>query len=391
MWGPTVVGGLVLGGDYQGLAIARSLGGSGFPVTILDDERSIARVSRSVQRYERVADLRDERATVDAVLTAGRRLGLQRWVLFPTRDEQVAAFARYRDELTGFFRVPTPEWKVARRVWDKRETYELAKDLSLPIPATWFPRSEDEVRKIPSDRPLVIKPAIKEHFFYNTGVKAWRAENSEELMRRYREAAAVVEEGEVIVQEMIPGDGESQFSYCALFKEGRGIAEMTVRRLRQHPSDFGRASTYVETVECPEIVEQSRRFLEAIDYYGLVEMEYKQDPLDHEFKLLDANARTWGYHSLGPAAGVDFPTLLMRDQLGLPVADVTARPGVRWIRLVTDVPNAVVDLRKRRIRALDYLRTLRGIDVESVFSWRDPAPGLYELGLLPYLLVKRGL
>jgi predicted ATP-grasp superfamily ATP-dependent carboligase len=138
-------------------------------------------------------------------------------------------------------------------------------------------------------------------------------------------------------------------------------------------------------------VEQSRRFLEAIDYYGLVEMEYKRDPLDHEFKLLDANARTWGYHSLGPAAGVDFPTLLMRDQLGQPVEHVTARSGVRWIRLVTDIPNAVVDLRKGRIRALDYLRSLRGIDVESVFSWRDPAPGLYEVGLLPYLLVKRGL
>jgi predicted ATP-grasp superfamily ATP-dependent carboligase len=360
-------------------------------VSILDDERSIARVSRSVQRYERVADLRDERATVDAVLAAGRRAGLHGWVLFPTRDEQVAAFARYRDELTGFFRVPTPEWKVARRVWDKRETYELAKELSLPIPGTWFPRSEDEVREIPTDRPLVIKPAIKEHFFYDTGVKAWRAENRDELMMRYREAAAVVEEGEVIVQEMIPGDGESQFSYCALFKEGRGIAEMTVRRLRQHPSDFGRASTFVETVDCPPIVEQSRSFLEAIDYYGLVEMEYKRDPLDHEFKLLDANARTWGYHSLGPAAGVDFPSLLMRDQLGQPVERVSARSGVRWIRLVTDIPNAVVDLRNGRIRALDYLRSLRGIDVESVFSWRDPAPGLYEVGLLPYLLVKRGL
>jgi D-aspartate ligase len=381
----------VLGGDYQGLAIARSLGRSGFPVTVLDDERSIARVSRSVQRYERVPDLRDERATVDAVLAAGRRMDLQGWVLFPTRDEQVAAFARYRDELADFFRVPTPEWKVACRVWDKRETYELAEELSLPIPGTWFPRSEDEVREIPTRRPLVVKPAIKEHFFYDTGVKAWRAEGADELMKRYREAASVVEEGEVIVQEMIPGGGDSQFSYCALFKDGSGIAEMTVRRLRQHPSDFGRASTYVETVDCPEIVEHSQRFLKAIDYYGLIEMEYKWDSLDREYKLLDANARTWGYHSLGPAAGVDFPSLLMLDQLGRSPGHVWARPGVRWIRLVTDVPNAVVDLRKGRIRALDYLRTLRGIDVESVFSLRDPAPGLYELGLLPYLLVKRGL
>ena len=74
---------------------------------------------------------------------------------------------------------------------------------------------------------------------------------------------------------------------------------MTVRRRRQHPSDFGRASTFVETIELPEIEEPSCRFLAAIGYYGLVELEYKRDPRDGVCKLLDVNARTWGYHSLG--------------------------------------------------------------------------------------------
>jgi predicted ATP-grasp superfamily ATP-dependent carboligase len=385
------VGGLVLGGDYQGLAIARSLGRSGCPVVILDDERSIARASRFVRTYERVPDLRGERATIGAVLDAGRRLGLDGWVLFPTRDEQVAAISRYRDELTGRFRVPTPGWEVVRRAWDKRETYEQALAVSVPIPSTWYPRTEEELVAIPTDRPLVVKPAIKEHFFYDTGVKAWRVDGPEALARRFRDAAALVPDGEVIVQELIPGDGGDQFSYCALFKDGRGLAEMTVCRRRQHPSDFGRASTFVETVVRPEVVEQSRRFLSAIGYYGLVEMEYKRDPADGRFKLLDVNARTWGYHSLGAAAGVDFPSLLMADQMGASVTPSVARAGVRWIRLATDVPNAIVDARAHRIRWSSYLRTLRGVDTEAVFSLRDPAPGLYELALLPYLFVKRGL
>jgi predicted ATP-grasp superfamily ATP-dependent carboligase len=328
---------------------------------------------------------------VDTVLDAGRRLGLDGWVLFPTRDEQVAAFARYRDELVTRFRVPTPGWEAVRRAWDKRQTYEQAQALSVPIPSTWFPETEAELLDIPTDRPLVVKPAIKEHFFYDTGVKAWRVEGREELIRRFREAAALVDDGEVIVQEMVPGDGSNQFSYCALFKDGRGLAEMTVCRRRQHPSDFGRASTYVESVLCPEVAEPSRRFLEAIGYYGLVEMEYKRDPVDGRYKLLDVNARTWGYHSLGPVAGVDFPSLLMRDQLGEALTPVEARPGVRWIRLATDVPNAVVDVRAGRIGLAEYLRSLRGIHTEAVFSWRDPLPGLYELALLPYLFVKRGL
>ena len=66
-------------------------------------------------------------------------------------------------------------------------------------------------------------------------------------------------------------------------------------------------------------------------------------------------------------------------------------PGVRWIRLATDVPNAVRDIRAGTLRPRDYLRTLRSVNTEAVFSLRDPLPGLYEIALLPYLAVKRGL
>jgi predicted ATP-grasp superfamily ATP-dependent carboligase len=196
---------------------------------------------------------------------------------------------------------------------------------------------------------------------------------------------------EVIVQEMIPGGGEQQYAYCAFFREGCPVASMTVRRHRQHPSDFGVASTYVETISLPELAKPSIRFLTAIDYYGLVELEYKRDPRDGVCKLLDVNARTWGYHSLGGPAGVDFPYLLFRDQMGASVPEVQARPGVRWIRLSTDVPNALRDIRAGRLRPGEYLRSLRGVRTEAVFSLNDPLPGLYEIALLPYLAVKHGL
>ena len=164
-----------------------------------------------------------------------------------------------------------------------------------------------------------------------------------------------------------------------------------MRRRRQHPSDFGRASTYVETICLPDLAEPSIRFLRAIGYYGLVELEFKHDPRDGAYKLLDVNARTWGYHTLGRAAGVDFPYLLFRDQVGERVEEVHARPGVRWVRLATDVPNAVRDIRAGTLRSRDYLRTLLAVNTEAVFSLRDPLPGLYEIALLPYLAVKRGL
>jgi D-aspartate ligase len=384
-------GGVVLGGDSQGLGIARSLGQHGIPVCVIDDETSIARASRFVRHVVRVPDLRSEPALLEALALARGEHGLDGWILYPTRDENVAGIAANRDALATDFRVPTPDLGSIRHVWDKRETYRLAGQLAIPIPRSWFPRTEADLAEIDTGAPLVLKPAIKENFFYATHVKAWRADTRAELAGCFRRAAKIVGDGEVIVQEMIPGGGEEQYAYCALFRGGTAVASMTVRRRRQHPSDFGRASTYVETIDLPELAEPSLRFLKAADYYGLVELEYKRDPRDGSFKLLDVNARTWGYHTLGNAAGVNFPYLLYRDQLGQPIGPVQARPGVRWIRLATDVPNAARDLRAGTLRLRDYLGSLRHVDAEAVFSLRDPLPGLYELVLLPYLAVRRGL
>jgi D-aspartate ligase len=208
----------------------------------------------------------------------------------------------------------------------------------------------------------------------------------------FRRGRSVINaDGELLVQEMIPGSGAFQRSYCAFVKDGVALASMAVTRRRQHPSDLGRSSTFVETVEAPELVEPSMRFLSHVGYYGLVELEYKLDPRDGLSKLLDVNARTWGYHTLGSAAGVDFPYLLFRDQIGQPIAPVRAREGVRWIRLVTDVPNAVRDLGRGTLGVREYVTSLRGVSAEAVFSVRDPLPGIYEVALVPYLAVRKGL
>lgn len=384
------MGGLVIGGDYQGLGIVRSLGRLGVPVCVIDDEYSIARFSRHADHAVRVSDLRDEEETVRTLLEVGERLGLEGWVLFPTRDETVAALSRHRKALAEFFRVPTPDWDVVRWAWDKRNTYRLAEDLGIPTPRTWYPRDLEELREIEAELPLVLKPAIKEHFLYATKDKAWQADSRGELEDLFLKAAAIVEPGEVMIQELIPGDGNDQFAYCAFFKDGRAIGQMVARRGRQHPPDFGRSSTFVETTDVPELETLSERFLQEIDYYGLVELEYKRDRRDGRFKLLDVNARTWGYHSLGPRSGVDFPAMLFSDQLGRAVEGVRARVGIRWVRLTTDVPTAALMLFQRRLGWRSYFRSLRGVDVEGTFTRDDPVPGLVELALIPYLALKRG-
>jgi D-aspartate ligase len=164
--------------------------------------------------------------------------------------------------------------------------------------------------------PFAIKPSIKENFVYATKAKAWCANNHEELTALFLKASKIVGPREVMVQELTPGGGAQQFAYCAFSRDGEPIGKMVVCRRRQHPLPFGRASTFVETVDVPILKEPSERFFRESNYYGLVEVEHKLDPRDGEYKLLDVNARTWGYHRLGPRAQVDFSYPLSADQVG---------------------------------------------------------------------------
>lgn len=387
----SVVGAVVVGGDYQGLGIVRSLGSRGVPVCVVDDEVSISRFSKYCTHFVRVANLRDEHEAVDALIEVAGRLGLLGWVLYPTREELVAAFSRNRSQLSKVFRVPTPEWTTVQWAWDKRNTYRLAKELGIPTPATHYPENIDQLGELdPLAAPFAVKPAIKEHFVYATKAKAWCAKSHAELRTLFQVASELVGAGEVMVQELIPGGGTQQFAYCAFFRNGEAIGKMLVRRRRQHPLQFGKASTYVETVDIPELEELSERFLRASNYYGLVELEYKLDPRDGQYKLLDVNARTWGYHSLGAHAGVDFSYMLYADQVGMPVPYCRSQPGFAWIRMTTDLSAALMALLARDIDFKTYVRSLRNCDVDAVFSRQDPFPGLAEVLLVPYLAIKRG-
>jgi len=383
-------GAVIVGGDYQGLGIIRSLGRHGIPVCVIDDERSIGKYSRYATHSLRVSDLNDPSAAVETVLAAAERFALAGWVLFPTRDEHVAAFALERERLGAVLRVPTPGWEVVRWACDKRNTYERAAELGIPTPRSWRLEGADELGKVEGDPPWVVKPAIKETFVRHTKEKAWRADSRDELRQLVERAARLVGPGEVIVQELIPGGGESQYAYCALFRDGEPLASMVALRRRQHPLEFGRASTYVRTVELASLEELACRFLRSIGYYGLVELEFKLDARDGQPKLLDVNARTWGYHTLGSSAGVDFPYLLYLDQIGEPVPPARAVAGRSWVRLVTDLPTGALELLSRRTRLRDYVRTVLTSDTEAVFARDDVLPGLVELALIPYLAVRRG-
>ena len=196
---------------------------------------------------------------------------------------------------------------------------------------------------------------------------------------------------ELMIQEIVPGGGESQFSYAAVCKDGLALASLCAQRTRQFPMDFGRASTFVETIDDPGVVDPSERLLKAMRFTGMVEVEFKRDPRSGQFKLLDINPRVWGWYPLCGRAGVDFAYLLWLIHHNQPVPAVHARPGVRWVRMSTDFPVSIREIWGGRLSIRDYVRSLTGPKESAIFASDDPLPGLLEFPMLFYLLGKRFL
>jgi D-aspartate ligase len=387
----TTPGALVLTGDHRGLGIARSLGRRGIPVWVLMEQgESLARASRYVQRALPFPD-GDEEKQRDYLLELADRHRLDNWVLFPTRDDTAALLGRHGDQLAERFRLTSPRWDVMRWAYDKRLTDGLAQNARVDYPWTSYPRDGSDVAAIDCSFPVILKPAVKAELNRFTHDKAWQADDRRTLLARYDEACALVDPELIMVQELIPGGGEAQFSFAALCADGSPLASVVARRTRQYPVDFGHSSSFVETVEEPSIEQLARRLLAVLAYTGLVEIEFKHDARTGVHKLLDINPRVWTWHTLGGRAGVDFPYLAWRLAQREVVPSVRGRAGVRWVRLATDIPAAVGEIRRRRLSLRGYARSFFGPLEPALFAWDDPLPALRNAPLHAYAIVKRSI
>ena len=371
-------GAIVLGGNFVGLGIARSLGTRGIPVWVLDADRSksIAQFSRHTRRF-----IETRESVVDVLLEEGRRHNLNGWVLFPVTDEYVEILSANRQELETIYRVTTAPPDVTRFALDKRLTYRRANELGLAAPWTTVGSSLADIESANVPYPAILKPAVNHHFFPHTNIKALPVDNPSELQRAFAQMSRYIPPDEILLQERIPGGGENQFSFCAVCTSGRILASLVAQRRRQYPVDFGNASTFVETTAQPAVEEAGRRFLESIGFDGVAEVEFKYDPRDGRYKILDVNPRIWGWHTLGRAVGIDFAYLLWRQSAGLSNAPVKVHRKAAWIREITDV--VAVAKSGHRLREVSSILNAmyRGKLTSATFSLLDPLPFVAEFAL----------
>ena len=348
-------------GWVNGLAAIRSLGRAGIPVYAVDHRSSPlgfrSRFATPVRSPDPAVDPEEYAACLAEVGEPG--------ALFPTHDPPLNAVALHRDRLEGFL-CPFPAWEVLEPIQNKRRQLEAAAEAGVDTPETRHPGSASEARAAGSELgyPVLVKPAEPVEFKRRFGKQAFRCESDAELERSYADA----EPFEPMVQELIPGgDGELYSLGSYLRADGEALGLFCGRKLRQTPPGVGTCRVG-EAVWVQEVVDAGLRLLRALRFHGLSQVEFKRDPRDGRFKLMEVNPRLWQWHGLAAASGVDLPLIAYRDLTGEQVAPASMNgERRRW----------AITLLSGESPALQ-----RPPYVEAVFSLNDPKPGLVHAARL---------
>ncbi|MBN2665242.1 MAG: hypothetical protein JXR67_01930 [Bacteroidales bacterium] len=378
----STMGAIVLGGHVQALGIVRILGRRGISSVVIDETgRCIARRSKYCEAFHRVSNDKLESFLAGEMCSTKYRGR----VIFPTNDFHVRILSRLREGLSRYYRLSTDVPDVIDLFYNKINTYRLAGRAGVPIPLSFFPDRPEDLDDPEIPFPCIVKPAVMYDFYRKTGRKVFLSNDRKELRQAYARALRVIPASEIIIQEVIPGEGPDQFSACFLYIGGRSYVKLTACRMRQHPLDFGNATTYAEVSDAAVPEEYGERLLNAAGYNGLCEVEFKRDPRDGVFKLLEVNPRTWKWHIIAEKSGTPFIPLWFDYLRGLPVEPVEGFKMASFCHQATDIPVRLALL----FRGANYWnRKIRPVQ-NAVWSSDDPAPWFYEKLYLPDFIINR--
>lgn len=372
---------IIIGGHIQGLGIARIFGKNKIPVILLDWETiNLTRHSKYCKQFFKY----EKGKLLDKLLFLAKTNDFDNWLLMPTNDAHVAVLGENKNLLSKYFKVSTVDREVLSYFFNKRLTYKLASDLNIPIPITWMPDSWNDLSELNITYPCIIKPAIMFTFYSKTKKKVFVCKNTQELKSNYEKALNLIPNEEIIIQDIIPGNSEHQYSVCFMFDGEKPLVTLTARRARQHPPDFGNATTYAETVSIPEIVKLAERILKAAGFKGVCEVEFKFDTRDGTYKFLEVNPRTWKWHTIAEKSNSPILMSLYNYAYNLTPIIKNTQEDATFRHLITDLPTIL----RMKLSKIKYTKTKKNTKY-AVWDLKDLKPTFFEILYLPYFILKR--
>ncbi|GAA2613621.1 ATP-grasp domain-containing protein [Streptomyces axinellae] len=301
-------------------------------------------------------------------------------VLIPMDDAGAIAVARLAPRLAGRFLLPEQPAGLPESVADKAALAERCRAAGLACPETVRPRSAQEAAEAVADlglplvakwsRPWLLPPAsgLRSTTVVHSGAQArW-------LYERTGQAGSAL-----LLQRRVPGGrGTDWFFHGCFTRDAVCLLGGTGRKERAWPPHAG-LTAVGRWLPNPEVEAAAIQLAGHLGYQGILDLDFRQDPVSGTYQLLDFNPRPGAQFRLfADRAGLDVVRALHLDLTGRPVPKTAVAPG-RVLRVenyaLLSALTAPRSRPRRTRRQPPHLRAPRGSET-AWYAADDPAPFL---------------
>lgn len=355
---------------HGAVGVARSVGRVGIPIYGVYEDR-FTPGSRS--KYVRGRFIWDNEGIGAEGFLSGMAAIAERIqrpsVLVPMDDHGAILVAEHADALHGSFLFPHQASGLPRILASKHGLYRTCKELGSPTPEAVFPTTRSEVEEFLALAvfPVVVKVTEAWSVPRDTGVRSTTiVESPKALLDIYAQLRG--RPGvDLMFQEYIPRDqGQDWIFHGYCDERSECLVSFTGVKVRSYPAYAG-PTTLGRCVENEALRNQAEELCKGLNYRGIMDLDYRLDRRDGQYKLTDFNPRVGAQFRLFEnTAGIDVVRALHLDLTGRPVPRAASIEGRRFMAEHHDVLAGWAYHRDGGLTARDWWRSVRGVDE---FAW----------------------
>jgi D-aspartate ligase len=370
-----------------GISLVRTLGLAGIQAVVAStDPADPVFASRYCVARQHLPPYDQAEAAVDTLVRLGDRLSDlygRRVPLMYGSDDALELIYAHRQRLQRHYLLLLNEPDIGHALIAKDRFQALAVERGIPVPRElqWDGGGPDRLAGFPHE--VLIKPSTKVE---------WHGSQMQQRLFPGDAKARVFANGDAVLadpgvalfrrqltfQEYIPGGEDCLWSFHGLADgQGQVLASFLGRKIRTYPPVDGE-STFIELAHDESLADLGRYVAGRLPLKGVFKMDFKRDPRDGRWLLLEINARCNLWHYLGACNGLN----LMRaaydflvDGAQWEVDRYSTRR--RWLSLGLDFASFRSRARRGEATFAAWLASIAfSRNVYNVFAWNDPGPWL---------------
>ncbi|MEW6990614.1 hypothetical protein AADZ91_07975 [Colwelliaceae bacterium 6441] len=361
---------VVVGSGLNALGIMRSLGRE-FRTLLVTRDGVAGRHTKYGQKQV-VLSTTDNTIITD-LITLGAKIN-GKALLFLSEEKTVELLSEHRAELAQYYQFLLPNHEQVVALQSKSGFQEVAEQAKSLIPKALIVSQATDADAELLTFPCCFKPLYQDKEYSKHFKKAYKLNSWEDVKALYAKISPIMPD--MILQEWIEGeDSDIYFNLMYVSESGEIVTSFSGRKVRSWPLNVGGTASCTASIEHHTTLhEQTKAFVEATDYVGLIGMEYKYDVERKGFYMIEPTVgRTDYQHEVATLSGCNILLAIARYHIQGKVErcfDANTYRQVLWYDEISDA-NALAN-------GGAVLSNEPTKKIGALFRWSDIGPYVFS-------------